>query len=81
MSAAEPLTVYAFKFCDCVFESGFVTQSLHATKRGAYRAMNAYLWERHQDYRNSGNTRALLGAGWKPLEHADWRVVPVEILP
>jgi hypothetical protein len=73
--------VYAFQFSSCVYEEGMVTRSLHLTKRGAYRAMNAYLWERHMDYRDGPHTRSILGAGWKPLGSAAWRVQPVEVLP
>lgn len=75
------VTLYAFKFCDCVFESGYETYSLHATKRGAYRAMNAHLWAQHEDYRNGPHTRSIFGAGWKPFQFKAWRVEPVEVLP
>jgi hypothetical protein len=40
--------VYAFQWCDCVYESGFTTISLHETYAGAYKAMRKEIlkeWE------------------------------------
>ena len=33
------MKVYAFEWCDCVYESAFGVVSLHDTKKGAYVAM------------------------------------------
>ncbi len=33
------MKVYAFEYTHCVYESSFTTMSMHATKRGAYKAM------------------------------------------
>jgi len=37
------MTIYAFEYCSCVFESAFGIESLHTTKRGAWKAMNKWL--------------------------------------
>lgn len=34
-------TVFTLEWCGCVFEEGYVTASLHSTKRGAFKAMVA----------------------------------------
>ena len=31
------MVVYAFEWCYCVYEGHYVVESLHATKKGAYR--------------------------------------------
>jgi hypothetical protein len=34
--------VYAFEWCDLIYESGFSIVSLHMTKRGAFKAMTRF---------------------------------------
>ena len=50
--------IYSFIYCPCIFESGFVTISLHRTKEGAYKAMRKHLVEA---YNNWFNERLLFG--------------------
>lgn len=41
--------VYAFQWCDCIYESGFSTMSLHETYAGAYKTMRKEIlgaWDR-----------------------------------
>jgi hypothetical protein len=51
------VNVYAFEWCDCVYESAFSVVSIHASKLGAYRAMKAKLWDHaasERDMQQSG---------------------------
>jgi len=34
--------IYEFLYCDCIYESGYVTISLHRTLKGAYNAMKKH---------------------------------------
>lgn len=69
--------VYAFEWCDCVYESAFGVQSLHATKAGAYRAMRANVLayaasEREMQLSGYPNYRGIGAA---------WRVRSIEVKP
>ena len=70
--------VYAFEWCDCVFESAFGVKSLHATKVGAYRAMRAHLLS----FANEDRENALrydMGPAWNGLRYKRWRVRAIEV--
>lgn len=71
--------VYAFEYCDCVFESAFGIKSLHATKRGAWEAMRRFLWDEAVFQRDSELRFGL----WrmKAYEFTAHRVRPIEVLP
>ena len=69
------MNVYAFEWCDCIFESGFRVKSLHASKRWAFKAMTAEANRKWQDDRD------MMGRGWTPLEHEAWRIRTIEVLP
>lgn len=69
--------VWAFEYCDCVYESTFSTMSLHRTAKGAYRAMRDFILKEYESWRDSG-----LKYGKQRFKHGfaeDWRVVSVEI--
>ena len=72
--------VFAFEWCDCIFESGFSLVSLHDTKRGALKAMLATANRRWQGGRND---QLMYGGCGKerfdPLEHKAWRVRAIEL--
>lgn len=68
--------VYAFEWCDCVYESGFSIESLHQTKAGAYRAMRKALVERWIESRGGRGVVAPLD---EPLYSSAWRVREIEI--
>ena len=36
-------SVFAFEYCDCVYESAFHVVSLHTTKRNAFKALRKHL--------------------------------------
>lgn len=33
------MKIFAFEYCHCIYDSGFIIKSLHKTKRGAYKSM------------------------------------------
>lgn len=73
------MRVWAFEWCDCVYESGYSVVSLHASCEGAYRAMRAQLlaeWteRRESDIRYGKNRYGILTS-------QAWRVRCVEVIP
>ena len=72
------MKVYAFEWCDCVFESGYSIQSLHATKAGAYKAMKRTLFERWNESRWGCSGR--FKPNDTPLIYESWRVRTIEVL-
>ena len=44
--------IFEFVHTDCVYESGWVTISVHRTKKGAYSAMNKFLNSRFNESRD-----------------------------
>lgn len=71
------MIVYAFKWCDCVYESGSSVVSLHTTKKGAFKAMTAYANKRWQEERDSD-----LRYGYSsdiPLVHQRWCIAEYEV--
>lgn len=71
------MKVYAFEWCDCVYESAYGVQSLHATKAGAERAMEARLEKQAAD------VREMHAAGYPDYEerYTAHRVREIEVLP
>ena len=71
--------VYAFEWCPCIFESAFAIETLHTTKRGAFRAMTEAANSRWHEQR----TRMLRGGYSKPrfdaLAYEAWRIRPIEV--
>lgn len=71
-------TVYAFMYCDCVFESAFATISLHRSKEGAEKAMEAHKAEKKEwhdkRYADEDEEDFIFG------EFEEWIVEPIEIL-
>lgn len=45
--------MYAFMYNDCVYESSPAIMSLHATKRGAWKAMHAHHYASEQERRDT----------------------------
>lgn len=74
--------VFAFEWCDCIFESGFAVVSLHRTKRSAVSAMTA---EANARWHTGRNDQAIYNCEGKrrydPLVYQAWRVRKVEVLP
>lgn len=71
-------TVYAFMYCGCIYESSFATVSLHRTKEGAEKAMEAHKAEKKEwhDKMYADEDEEDLQFG----EFEDWIVEPIEIL-
>jgi hypothetical protein len=70
-------TVYAFMYCDCVFESSFATISLHRSKEGAEKAMEAHRAKKKEWH---DKMYADEDEDFKFGEFEDWTVEPLEIL-
>ena len=46
------MRVFAFEYCSCIYESAFGIESMHTTKKGAYKAMRKFLlkeWEKFKE--------------------------------
>jgi len=69
-----PLTLYEFVFCDCIYESAFATMSVHASKRGAYKAMNRYINDKWHADREQCRS-------FMPLFANAWKIKPIEVQP
>jgi len=71
------MTVYAFGYCECIYESSTATMSLHQTKKGAYKAMRAHLDKGYAEWRdgqiNHGKWKDKFG------DMESWQVYPIEI--
>ena len=70
--------VYAFNYCDCIYESSYATVSLHRTPEGAEKAMNIHKEEKRKFflklYEDEDDNDIEFG------EFEAWCVEPVEIL-
>ena len=70
------MKVYAFNYCSCICESGVETITLHKTKRGAYKAMRAFLlkeWTEYMDtelWKKQNRRRILRDEDW--LKNNKW---------
>lgn len=42
--------LYAFRYCDCIFESSHATKSLHRTRKGAEIALEFHKNEKRKEY-------------------------------
>lgn len=73
----EEEEVYSFQYCGCIYESSVATMSLHKTKKGAYKAMRAFIEKGYAEWRDDGYLY-----GKKMFTYGDgesWRVVPISI--
>ena len=81
------MKVYAFEWCDCIYESSYAVRSLHTTLRGAYLAMRSELLARYEE-ESTGYIRMRKLRGFpksirrpdKCLEHEKWRCVVLNVL-
>ena len=44
------MKVYGFFYTDCIWENGGTLESLHLTKKGAYKAMRKWLIKQYNDW-------------------------------
>lgn len=76
------MILYEFLYCDCIYESGYVTISLHQSKAGAYKAMREYITKKAIDERDNhllfGGRRWSIG---NPFTMERWKVKPINVLP
>ena len=69
--------VYSFQYCECIYESAFATMSLHKTKKGAYKAMRAFIEKDYEQWREDG---CRYGKQiFKHGVHEDWIIVAIPI--
>jgi hypothetical protein len=47
MATEECISLWVFKFSDCIYDSAYVPVSFHRTKRGALKAMLKYKWDEY----------------------------------
>lgn len=76
------MKVYAFKYCDCIFESAWATISIHLDRKNAKKALWEHMkvsFREHKEYKKyclkEGNDRP--NFGW----HQDWHIGEMEIQP
>lgn len=86
----QPLFVYAFQWCDCVYESTFSTMSLHQTYAGAYKAMRKVIlqdWEEEFEQfkwsrRSWNKSHPDIFHRWNnPFWGKSWCITKIEINP
>lgn len=68
--------VWAFEWCNCVYESAFRVESLHLTAVGAYRAMKAKLLV---EWDNDRNDQLVYGMP-SSLTSQAWGIRKIEVL-
>ena len=44
------MKIYAFQYCDCIYESGFVTQGLYVSAKGAYTSMRKFIQNEYTEW-------------------------------
>lgn len=49
------MNIYAFEYCDCIYESSYMTVSIHRTFAGAYNAMKNHRIKNFNDWRKLPN--------------------------
>ncbi|CAN7450287.1 hypothetical protein LJR066_002823 [Acidovorax sp. LjRoot66] len=82
------MNVYGFFHNDCYHESAPRLVSLHATKRGAFKAMIAHQYAMCVEDRSVKNTHLHMGKGWAAFSRSlkwydamTWHVSRLEVLP
>ena len=73
--------IYSFEYNHCIWESGFVTISVHKTKVGAYKAMRKHLVSEYNDWliRKRDTRRAFKHIYDKfDTDHA-WRIKTIKL--
>lgn len=78
-----PDTLYEFLYCSCIHESGSATMSLHRTKEGAERAMEAHKAERQKEWDERAARWAKEGSSLARTDLEDmesWHVAAIQLL-
>jgi hypothetical protein len=70
------MKLYEALYCSCIFESGYVTLSIHRTKEGAEKAIE---WHRHEEEQKWKGVKEI-DHEWVFGEHEDWSIREVEVL-
>ena len=72
--------IWAFNYCPCIHESGWITISLHRTKKGAKKAMCEHKKEKEKEYKriySEDDDSEIFG---KFGEMEQWTIMKKEIL-
>lgn len=73
--------VYGFAYSDSVMSEGTRVKSLHITKYGAYKAMNAFINKKYMDWYNNRIMYGKFKASLARSFHFDkyWSVCEIEV--
>lgn len=71
--------LYAFRYCPCIHESGWVTISLHSTYKGAETALNEHKMEELKKWNEMFEFDNEISFKFGDTE--DWDITEIEILP
>jgi hypothetical protein len=82
---AEQNVLYGFFYTDCYHESGLVLQSLHRSKRNAFRAKQKAQWSAWEKCLDNGPPSRMRMGAWGKHDQSNtfeiYEVKPVEVLP
>ena len=78
------MKLFAFNYCDCIYESSYATVSLHISREGAEAAMNEHIRIAKEEYdeytqwhKDEMNCNPQHKFGWSKA----WSVDEVDVLP
>lgn len=73
--------VYEFVYCECIYESGSVTISIHKSKKGAETALTHHKEKEKQEHDEmyKDEPDMLCDMPYDQMKH--WSVVETEVLP
>lgn len=69
-------SIYQFLYCYCIYESAYGTMSVHATAKGAYKAMKEHRLKVFNEWRNSPNQYR---KSFIDTVHQDWTIQKIDV--
>jgi hypothetical protein len=76
----EPNFIFAFLFCDCIYESNYRVISLHRTKKGAYQEMNQYINNLYSEWNEERIQKGKQHSEEKWCTMQSWKITKYSIL-
>lgn len=76
------MKVYSVLYCPCVFESGYVTLSIHKSAKGAYNKFRELLLKEYNEYREMEDFRKKEGKHgyrFKFLENSKFKISKTDL--
>mgnify|MGYP006898468757 CR=1 FL=1 len=76
-------TIYEFLYNPCIYESGYITISLHITKEGAIKAMKAHKAKEKRKFNKLFTADKLADPAYQNIKfgmHEDWKINETIIL-